>query len=120
MPIQWVFFDIGDVLFDEDVPHMYFFHSILLAMRRNGVQVEWDDYHARIQACVREKPGSGMLDAARYYVSDEALWGRIYREGRAEYDEMRRPRPYGLLLDNITDVLRDLSRDFKLGVIANQ
>ena len=34
MSARWVFFDIGDVLFDEDVPHLYYYHSLLLAMRR--------------------------------------------------------------------------------------
>src|SRR5689334_4115556 len=72
MAIRWVFFDIGDVLFDENVPHLYYFHSILLALRRNGVYAPWDDYHARIQTCVREKPETAILDAARYYVSDAA------------------------------------------------
>ena len=33
---------------------------------------------------------------------------------------MRKPRPYGQLLDGITPALEDLRRDFKLGIIANQ
>ncbi|HZO91872.1 MAG TPA: HAD family hydrolase [Chthonomonadaceae bacterium] len=120
MAIRWVFFDIGDVLFDEDVPHLYYFHSMLLAMRRNGVDVEWDAYHARIQQYARVKPGTAVLDAARYYVPDDALWDKIYHEGRAEYEAMRKPRPYGLLLDGITPVVRALHADFRLGIIANQ
>lgn len=120
MAIRWVFFDIGDVLFDENVPHLYYFHSLLLAMRRNGVAVEWDEYHARIQACVRIAPSTAILDAARYYVPDETLWNKVYHEGRAEYEEMRKPRPYGLLLDDITPVVQELRRDFQLGIIANQ
>src|SRR5579872_971597 len=120
MAVTWVFFDIGDVLFDEDVPHSYYFHSLLLAMRRNGVGVTWDEYHARIQDCVRVKPATAIIDAARGYVPDTALWEKIYREGRAEYEQMRRPRPYGLLLDDITAVIQDLHTDFRLGILANQ
>ena len=75
MAIKWVFFDVGDVLFDEDVQHMYWYHSILLAMRRNGVEVEWDEYHQGIQDCVRVKPHTAITDAARRYVTDDALWG---------------------------------------------
>jgi HAD superfamily hydrolase (TIGR01549 family) len=115
-----VFFDIGDVLFDEDTPHLYYFHSLLLAMRRNGVDVQWDEYHARIQACVRVKPGTAITDAARYYVPDAALWDKVFHEGRAEYEQMRKPRPYGLLLDDITAVVQALRPDFRLGIIANQ
>jgi HAD superfamily hydrolase (TIGR01549 family) len=120
MPIKWVFFDIGDVLFDEDVPHLYYFHSMLLALRRNGIDADWDDYHARIQAVVKDKPASAITDAARYYVQDDALWQKIYHEGRAEYEAMRKPRPYGQLLDNIVPVIRELRESFQLGIIANQ
>jgi HAD superfamily hydrolase (TIGR01549 family) len=46
----------------------------------------------------------------------EVLW----HEARDQYQEMRRPRPFGLLLDGITPVLQDLRRDFRLGIVANQ
>jgi HAD superfamily hydrolase (TIGR01549 family) len=118
--IRFVFFDVGDVLFDEDVPHLYYFHSLLLSMRRNGIDISWDEYHARIQSIIRQKPATAPLDAVRFYVSDEALYQKIYSEARSEYDEMRKPRPYGLLLDNIVPVLEDLHSTFKLGIIANQ
>ncbi len=120
MAIKWVFFDIGDVLFDENVPHLYYYHSLLLAMRRNGIDVAWDEYHMRIQSCVRVVPATAITDAARYYVPDTQLWDKIYHEGRAEYEMMRKPRPYGLLLDDITAVVQEVRRDFRLGIIANQ
>jgi len=120
MAIRFVFFDIGDVLFDEDVPHLYYFHSLLLAMRRNGVDISWDEYHARVQCIIRSAPANAPTDAIRHYVHDEALYQKIYHEGRLEYEAMRKPRPYGLLLDNIVPVLEDLHDTFKLGIIANQ
>ena len=120
MAIKWVFFDIGDVLFDEDAPHLYYFHTLLLAMRRNGIEVTWDEYHARIQACVREVPATAITDACRCYVKDDALWKKIYQEGRGVYEAVRKPRPYGLLLDDITPVVQELRKEFRLGIIANQ
>src|ERR1051326_4297134 len=117
MAIKCVFFDIGDVLFDEDAPHLYYFHTLLLAMRRNGIEVTWDEYHARIQECVREKPATAPLDACRFYVKDDDLWKKIYQEGRGVYEAVRKPRPYGLLLDNITPVIEELHREFRLGII---
>jgi HAD superfamily hydrolase (TIGR01549 family) len=120
MAIRWVFFDIGDVLFDEDAPHLYYFHTLLLAMRQNGVAVTWDEYHARIQACVREKPATAIIDAARTFVPEEALWEKIFHEGRGVYEALRKPRPFGLLLDDITPVLKELHKQFRLGIIANQ
>ncbi len=120
MAIRWVFFDIGDVLFDENAPHYYWFHSLLLAMRRNGVDASWDEYHARLQILARQKPDAAIVDAARQYVTDPELWDKIFREARAEYHAMRKPRPYGVLLDDITAVVQTLSEEFKLGIIANQ
>ncbi len=120
MPVSWVFFDIGDVLFDEDVPHLYYFHSLLLALRRNGIDVGWDDYYARLRELARDKPATAPLDAAASYARDPDQAEKVLSEGRAEYLEMRKPRPYGLLRDNIAGVLEGLSREFRLGIIANQ
>src|ERR1700731_861458 len=78
--IKWVFFDIGDVLFDEDAPHMLYFHSLHAAMRRNGVEVMWDEYHAAILACARVSAGTAIIDAARKFVSADDQWNKIYHE----------------------------------------
>lgn len=120
MPITTVFFDIGDVLFDENAQHQFYFHSLLLAMRRNGVPVEWDDYHAEIQRRVRTRPETAIIDAARTFVPEGGRWDHIFKEGRAEYEAMRKQRPYGMLLDDMEGVCRDLAGDFQLGIIANQ
>lgn len=120
MAVRWVFFDIGDVLFDEDAQHLYYLHTFLLAMRRHRVDVEWDAFHTQVLASVCQKPDNAVVEAARFYVPDENLWAQIYAEARAEYAQMRKPRPYGMLLDNITPVLAELSREYRLGVIANQ
>ncbi len=118
--MQLIFFDIGDVLFDENAQHQYLFHSLLLAMRRNGVDVTWDDYHARLRDCVRTSPNTAYKDAVHAFVPDAARAEQIIHQGRTEYEAMRKPRPYGMLLDNMQCVLQDLKRDFRLGIIANQ
>ncbi|HZT41718.1 MAG TPA: HAD family hydrolase [Chthonomonadaceae bacterium] len=120
MTIDWVFFDIGDVLFDENVPHLYHFHLMLLALRRHGVDVSWDDYRMQIQQSVRVRPDSAIDDAARHFVPDDALWNQIHQEVQEEYKTARKPHPYGLLLDNITAVVQYLHTDFRLGIVANQ
>ena len=120
MPTQFIFFDIGDVLFDENAQHQYLFHSMLLAMRRNGVDVTWDTYHARLRQCARIAPGGAYNDAVRSFAPDAERAEQIIHQGRGEYEAMRSPRPYGMLLDNMLAVVQDLKRDFRLGIIANQ
>lgn len=120
--IQWIFFDIGDVLFDEDMPHLWLFHTLLLTLRAHGKNVLWDDWDAKRRELAARGPNpeaaiKGAL--AAYCVNDsetEVLW----HEARSVYEQMRKPRPYGLLLNGITPVLQDLRRDFRLGIIANQ
>jgi HAD superfamily hydrolase (TIGR01549 family) len=122
MAIQWVFFDIGDVLFSEDQQHLWLFHTLLLTLRAHGKDISWDDFDAtrRKLAAQGPNPEAAIKGAlASYCVTDsetEVLW----HEARAQYQEMRKPRPYGLLLDGITAVLQDLKQDFRLGIIANQ
>ena len=120
MSAKWIFFDIGDVLFNENAPHVLYFHSLLAAMRRNGVEVTWDEYNAAIIECVKRSPAESVTDAARSFVNDPALWEKIFHDGRGVYDAIRKPRPYGVLLDNITEVIHKLNPQFKLGIIANQ
>jgi HAD superfamily hydrolase (TIGR01549 family) len=118
--INWLFFDVGDVLLDENAPHYLYYHSLLLAMRRHGIDVRWDDYLARINAIARERPAAAVVEAARFYVPDAQLFDEIYHAGRGQYLEVRKPRPFGMLLNGIEPVVRSLATRFKLGVIANQ
>lgn len=118
--MKFIFFDIGDVLFDENAQHQYLFHSMLLAMRRNGVDVTWDAYHARLRQCVRIAPDAAYKDAVHTFVPDAERAEQIIHQGRGEYEAMRKPRPYGMLLDNMLPVVQELKRDFRLGIIANQ
>ena len=89
-------------------------------MRRGGVNVTWDEYHAQILECVRVSPNTAVVDAARHFVAEDDLWESVYHEGRAVYDAIRHPRPYGTLLDNMTEVITRVRESFRVGIIANQ
>jgi HAD superfamily hydrolase (TIGR01509 family) len=122
MPITWIFFDIGDVLFDEDVPHTWLFHTILLTLRAAGKDVAWDEWNStRISlAQSSQDPQGAIKGALASYCGNvsetETLWHKAY--GR--YEQMRHIRPYGFLLNGITEQIDNLHADFHLGVVANQ
>lgn len=120
MPIKWVFFDVGDVLFNEDAQHTIYFHCLLLAMRRGGIDVEWDHYNNAITAATRVNPASAIIDAARTFVPKDESWKQIFADVRSVYEATRMPRPYGTLQDGITDQLCRLRERYQLGIIANQ
>ncbi|BDI28562.1 haloacid dehalogenase [Capsulimonas corticalis] len=120
--IKMVFFDIGDVLFDEDQQHRWFFHTLLATLRKHGKDVLWDEWNAtRIAlATAGPNPAKAMRGAVTAYCVDEEESRRIWKEAEEQYHQMRAPRKYGLLLDGVTPALQDLRRDFRLGVVANQ
>ena len=122
MAVKWVFFDIGDVLFDENAQHQWLFHTLLQTLRAHGKTVEWDEFNQTRKRLVSEGPNpeAAIKGALAFYCVNTSETETLWQEARHAYGEMRKPRPYGFLLDNITGVLEDLKRDFHLGIIANQ
>lgn len=120
--IKAVLFDIGDVLFNEDVPHTWLFHCGFLALRKHGRTVTWDAFDSeRIRlASIGPNPEDAIKETVLIHAASRAEGEEIWHTARHEYERMRAVRPYGFLLDGITTVLQDLKPDFKLGVVANQ
>ena len=96
MQTKWIFFDIGDVLFDEDAQHRYIFHSMLLALRRNGVEVTWDDYFDRLRERARVKPGTAFEDAVGDYYCRCFCVGMLKEAGQCWEMEMEDLKCYVL------------------------
>lgn len=120
--IKAVLFDIGDVLFNEDVPHTWLFHSCFLALRKHGKTLTWDAYDAeRIRLAAKGPNPEDAIEESVFVQADNPIEGDlIWKEAREQYERMRKVRPYGFLLDGITTVLTELKPDFRLGVVANQ
>ena len=119
---KFVFFDIGDVLFDENAQHQYLFHTLLLTLRAHGKDVLWDDFNATRKRLASEGPNpeAAIKGALAFYCANDSETEVLWHEARDVYGQMRKPRPFGQLLDGITLVLQDLKQDFQLGIIANQ
>ncbi len=120
--VKYVFFDIGDVLFDESAQHQWLFHDLLLTLRGHGKDVLWDDFDAtrkRLTAA-GPNPEAAIKGTLAFYCANDSETEVLWHEARDLYQQMRKPRPYGQLLDGITPALEDLGRDYKLGIIANQ
>ena len=122
MAISTIFFDVGDVLFDENAQHQWLFHQLLLTLRTHGKPVFWDDFNAKRKAlaALGPNPEAAIKATMAFYCANTSETEVLWQEAREQYHLMRKPRPYGQLLDGITPVLRDLKQDFKLGVLANQ
>ena len=120
--IKFIFFDIGDVLFDENAQHQWLFHDLLLTLRAHGKDVLWDDFNATRKKLTAQGPNpeAAIKGTLAAYCVNESETETLWHEARDLYQQMRKPRPFGQLLDGITPVLQDLNADFRLGIIANQ
>ena len=120
--VKFVFFDIGDVLFDENAQHQWLFHALLLTLRTHGKDVLWDDFNAtrKMLAAQGPNPEAAIKGTLAFFCTNASETETLWHEARDQYQQMRKPRPFGMLLDGITPVLQDLRRDFQLGIIANQ
>jgi HAD superfamily hydrolase (TIGR01549 family) len=122
-PVKWVFFDVGDVLFDETPPHRLEHHTALSVLRKHGKPVLWDAYDARRIEIVRDATGPlgpTMKETLASFCDSDAEADVLWDETRDIYEAIRAPRPYGVLLDGIQPMLQRLAGMFKMGVIANQ
>jgi HAD superfamily hydrolase (TIGR01549 family) len=120
MPITTVFFDIGDVLFSEDAPHAMLLHCVYQALSRSGVDVSWDRYAAQFRQCMRCVPATAVQDAVSAFIGNPAASSDVYDIGHDMYQQTRYPRRYGMLLDDITDIVAAVHQSYKTGIIANQ
>lgn len=122
MATKFIFFDIGDVIFDENAQHQWLFHQLLLTLRAHGKDVLWDDFNAtrkRLTA-LGPNPEAAIKGSLAFYCTNDSETEVLWHEARDLYQQMRHPRPFGQLLDGITPALMDLKQDFSLGIIANQ
>jgi HAD superfamily hydrolase (TIGR01549 family) len=115
--IDWLFFDVGNVLFDDapqDFHAMKYFHRAI-------VRSQPDYTFAKMLADREElgKKGEKLIlgrIAARFLVPDDIM--TTYRQARRDladrYDEIN------LLLPQVPQVIESLARQFKLGILANQ
>ena len=122
MATQFIFFDIGDVIFDENAQHQWLFHQLLLTLRAHGKDVLWDDFNATRKRLTAQGPNpeAAIKGSLAFYCVNDSETETLWHEARDLYQQMRRPRPFGQLLDGITPALMDLKQDFALGIIANQ
>ncbi len=108
--VKFIFFDIGDVLFDENAQHQWLFHTLLLTLRAHGKDVLWDDFNATRKALAAQGPNpeAAIKGTLAAYCVNESETETLWHEARDVYQQMRKPRPFGQLLDGITPVLQDL------------
>jgi 5'-nucleotidase len=116
--IKWIFFDVGNVILNDDPAMAFFYHEIYQAIQQNGKPVTLDELlAARERSILVERNG-------KHY---EALMQRFLNDGTWQREDKRIRR---MLADNwaelsplmpgIVPIIQKLTEKFNLGIIANQ
>jgi HAD superfamily hydrolase (TIGR01509 family) len=115
--IRWVFFDVGNVLLDEDRLTYEVFLLHVAAIRRVRPDLSFSDLLADREARALAGSRWPQFELASSYLDERQVaetWSAADREARARYAE------WNPLIDGAAEVVEDLSRRFRLGLIANQ
>jgi 8-oxo-dGTP diphosphatase/putative hydrolase of the HAD superfamily len=110
---QWLFFDVGSTLLDEERAAEDQFEQASQALRRHGVDRSFEQFcHAYRYVCENRAPRQfvAMMDHLQLTPEQQQIvWNETTYHHALES-----------LYRGVADAVRRLSRKFKLGIIANQ
>jgi HAD superfamily hydrolase (TIGR01549 family) len=114
---RWIFFDVGNVLLDEDPLTYLVFQRHFEAIRQVQPDVAFEEVLAGREACASGGSRWPVHDVAAKYLGPERLseiWTAADREVRAEYGNL------SFLIPGAAEAVAELSQGARLGLIANQ
>jgi HAD superfamily hydrolase (TIGR01549 family) len=115
--IRWVFFDMGNVVMNDDPTMAFLYVELHRALEEAGHRLSFEDLLREREADIaRQGPGHWYRIGERFLGTDglHALMHRCASQIRADY--MR----YHNLIPGMEEALETLSREFRLGILANQ
>ncbi|HFI0425161.1 TPA: HAD family hydrolase [Streptococcus suis] len=103
--IEWIFFDLGSTLLDEEVAYRYYIKRCVKKLQLLGIEVSEQSYREKIEDYAQQNLDP-IGSTWQYFAPTEPrpLWTN---EGVRLYPET-------------IDVLEKLSQNYRLGIIANQ
>ncbi len=119
MPLEWIFFDIGDVLIDESGYTRWKKEFVLRCVQAHQDTLTYEDVE-RIWTSASTQTGSLMQNAARLLLpnpEDATRAIEAIKSGQAEMNEARKQQK---VYPEALETLRLLSKTYRLGILANQ
>lgn len=116
--IKWIFFDIGNVILNDDPAMAFFYHEIFQAIQQNGRHVSLDDVLAAREHSILVERNGKHYEAIMQKFLDDGIWQNVdKRIRRALADNWAELSP---LMPGIVPIIQSLAERFSLGIIANQ
>ncbi|MBU0985039.1 MAG: HAD family hydrolase [candidate division Zixibacteria bacterium] len=116
--ISWIFFDIGNVLFNDDLAMARTWEIVFDEIRRTHPTVTFADLMAEREYLIQEEGDGGSYRAvARKYLGDERF---VLARQQVVQDLDRHYLKYHRLYAGVHDLLKELSSQYHLATAANQ
>ena len=126
--IKWIFFDIGNVILNDDPAMAFFYHQIFHAIQQNGRHVTLDEMlAARERSILIERNGKHYEAVMKQFLGD-GTWQQVDKRIRRSLADNW--AEYSPLIPGIVPVIQHLAgltgrsqrpvSKFNLGIIANQ
>ncbi len=116
LALQWIFFDMGGVLVDDEPAMLYFYRRLYERCRDNGCLQEPAQIFALREELLDQGDGGHWITAGKRLLGDE--WRALYTELSAEL--RKRHTELNIPFEGVTEMLAKLSVSYKLGLAANQ
>ena len=116
--IKWIFFDVGNVILNDDPAMAYFYHEIFQAIQQHDKRVTLAEILAvRERSILVERNGRHYEYVMRQYLQN-GKWEKVNKRIRKKLAQnWAKLSP---LMPAIVPVIEQLAAKFQLGIIANQ
>lgn len=116
--IKWIFFDIGNVILNDDPAMAFFYHEIFQAIQQNGKTVSLEEVLAvRERSILVERNGKHYEVVMKRFLGD-GIWQKVDRRIRRALSDNW--ADYSPIIPGIGPVIQRLAENYQLGIIANQ
>lgn len=115
--LEWVFFDVGNCLFDDDSQGFLAWRHYFEAFRARRADLTFEDILAERERRAKEGHVWVLRDVAKDYLTEDeidATHERLRRMLHSAFDENHLPNR------GVPELLHDLAGRYRLGIIANQ
>ncbi|MSR84941.1 HAD family hydrolase [Candidatus Uhrbacteria bacterium] len=117
--LEWIFFDVGDALIDESGYTNWKQDLVLRSVQAYQDTLRLEDVkHVWISASAQS--GSLMQNAARLLLPNQKQADKAIEVIKSKHVEMNEARKKQTVYPEALDVLRLLSKTYRLGILANQ
>lgn len=116
--IKWIFFDIGNVILNDDPAMTFLYLKIYQAIKNEGNNIDFQTLMAlREKSILEQREGKHFVNVALNYLTRKK-WARLEEEIKSELKEnWLKLSP---LIPGMPHVIRELAKKYNLGLIANQ